>query len=210
MTAANDKPIIVIGSGGHAKVIISTIRAAGGQVQAVLDDDPKKWETTVLGVPVRSSAERSRDFEHCRVVVGIGSARARKNVVDQLDVEFPVVVHPNSFVDPTAQLGPGTVVFAGAVIQPGARVGAHAIINSGATVDHDCRIGDYVQVAPGANVCGNVTVGEGTFVGAGAAVIENLSIGEWSIIGAASAVVQNVPDGVVAVGCPARVVKRVS
>jgi carbonic anhydrase/acetyltransferase-like protein (isoleucine patch superfamily) len=98
-------------------------------------------------------------------------------------------------------------VFAGAVVQPESQIGAHAIINTSATVDHNCILEDFVQVAPGANLCGNVSVGAGTFVGANAVVLENLKLGQWAIVGAGAVVIRDLPNQVVAVGCPAQVIK---
>jgi UDP-3-O-[3-hydroxymyristoyl] glucosamine N-acyltransferase len=130
-------------------------------------------------------------------------------MAEKFHLNWGTVIHPYAFVDPSVEVGPGTVVFAGAMVQPECKIGAHSIINTAATVDHNCILEDYVQVAPGANLCGNVTVGMGTFVGANAVVLENLTLGRYSIVGGGAVVIRDLASQVVAVGCPARVIKTV-
>lgn len=206
---ADEKSTIVIGSGGQARVVISTCRAAGLSLEAVYDDNPERWGKTLMGVPIFGPVEEIRQHLDHPVIIGIGDSRARRSLARRLDLNWGTLVHPHAFVDPSADLGPGTVVFAGAVVQTESRIGAHAIINTSATVDHNCVLEDYVQVAPGANLCGNVAVGEGTFIGANAVVLENLNLGPWSIVGAGAVVIRHLPQQVVAVGCPARTIKTI-
>ena len=98
----------------------------------------------------------------------------------------------------------------GAIIQSCSEIGRHCIINTGASVGHDCKIHDFVHISPHATLCGNVTVGEGTWVGAGTVVIPGVKIGKWSIIGAGSVVIKDIPDQVLAVGNPCKVIKQLS
>jgi len=203
-----DRAIVVIGSGGHAKVVVDTIQAAGMHVPVVYDDDAARWNQTLSGVPIVGPVDQIQDSEYSLAVVAVGDAQTRKRLVDRLDVDWATIVHPDAYVAPSAKLGRGTVVFAGAVVQPDAQIGEHAIINTGANVDHDCRLGDFVQVAPGAHLSGCVTVDEGTFLGTGASVIEQIEIGKWSTIGAGAVIIRDVPDSVIAVGCPAKVVAK--
>ncbi len=193
----------VIGGGGHAKVVISAIQAAGGRVGAVFDDGPGRVGTRVLGVEVVGPTEAARGRPG-PAVLAIGSNRVRQRLAG-LERDWLTVVHPTAWVAPSARLGRGTVVFAGAVVQPEAEIGEHVIINTGASVDHDARVGDHAHVAPGARLGGEVQVGEGTLMGIGSVAIPTVRIGAWSIVGAGAAVVVDLPDAVVAVGVPARV-----
>ena len=197
---------VVVGAGGHARVVVSTLRAAREPVAAVFDDDPQLWDKRLLGVPIYGPIDKLSELEG-QAVIGIGDASIRQTIVNKLQIEWATVIHPHSFVDPAVPLGEGSVIFAGAVIQPKARIGAHAVVNTSATVDHNCIVEDFVQIAPGANLCGNVSIGTGTFVGANAVIIENLKIGCWSTVGAGAVVTKNLPDKVVAVGCPAKIIK---
>lgn len=200
--------IIVLGAGGHAKVVISTLRAMGHTVTALFDDAPHLKGVDVMGVRVEGAIREAAKFRADGAVIGIGNARVRKRIADGLPLSWITAVHPGAMVDASARIGPGSVVCAGAVIQPDVEIGAHVIVNSGANLDHDCWIADYVHLAPGVSLAGQVAVGQGTMIGIGASVIQCRSIGAWSMIGAGAAVVQDLPDQVLAMGVPAKIVRR--
>ncbi len=199
-------PVAVIGAGGHAKVVIATLRAAGFAVAAAFDDDPARHGTEILGVPVRGPASAAAALGLRRAVLAVGDNRARRRLAEALGAghEWVTAVHPAAWVDPDARLGAGTVVFAGAVVQPGAEVGAHAIVNTAASIDHDCRVGDFVHLGPGSRLCGGVSVGEGVLAGVGCSVAPGIAIGAWAVVGAGAAVVRDLPAETVAAGVPAR------
>lgn len=201
--ASGGAAVVVMGAGGHAKVVIGALRACGRRVSAVYDSTPEKWGRTCAGVTVLSAAEYSYEAGS-EVILAIGDNRARQELDRRLSAPSPVLIHPAAWVDPTARLGPGTIVCAGAVVQAEAVVGRHAIVNTGASVDHDCVLGDYVHAAPGARLAGRVSVGEGALLGVGSSFVPGVRIGAWSTIGAGAAVVDDVPGGVVARGVPAR------
>ncbi|MEM4531684.1 MAG: acetyltransferase [Thermofilaceae archaeon] len=197
--------VYVFGAGGHAKVVVSTLLALGQKIIGLFDDDPQKWGGYVLGVPVLGPIAKAHDLSPASGVVAIGDNHLRVKVVKEFpDWDWIVVVHPRAYVDPTATVGPGTVVFAGAVVQVGARLGAHVIVNTGATIDHDCSVGSFVHIAPGVRLGGGVWVEEGAFIGIGAAVIPGIRIGAWSIVGAGAAVIRDVAPGSTVAGVPAR------
>jgi len=202
--------VYIVGASGHAKVVISTFRAAGWSVLGAFDDDPGKWGKTILGAKVLGpTGELSRLVEGRRAVVAIGDNRVRRKVAGRFPhLEWATVVHPRAWVDPSVRIGRGTVVFAGAVLQPDSSVGSHAIINTGATIDHDCRLGDYVQLAPGSHLGGTVTVETGAFLGVGSSVVPNTHVGAWSVIGAGAVVAKDLEGHVKAVGVPAKVIER--
>ncbi len=200
--------IAIIGAGGHAKVVIGTLQAAGLSAAAVFDDNPSVWNTEILGVPVLGAVNRLAEEGYSRAVIAIGDNATRRRLSVQLrGVEWVSVVHPRTWIHPSVRIGAGTVVFAGVVIQPEARIGNHVILNTGATVDHECIIHDYAHVAPGVHLAGRVEIGEGAFIGIGSSVIQCRKVGAWAVIGAGAAVVRDIPDGVTAVGVPARVLQ---
>jgi sugar O-acyltransferase (sialic acid O-acetyltransferase NeuD family) len=200
----NPPELVVVGAGGHAKVVVATARAAGHHVVAIVDDAPARWGESLLGVPISGPAARILDDPDARVVLAIGDNAARRRLASTARCWFVSVVHPSAVVDPTVSLGDGSVVFAGAVIQPDTRIGAHAIVNTGASIDHDCVLGDAVHVAPGTRLAGNVALGDEVFLGIGTVVIPGISIGARTTVGAGAAVVTDLPADVVAVGVPAR------
>lgn len=209
--------IVVIGAGGHARVIIDAARLAGHQIVGVLAQDAHAG-TEVLGCPVLG-----RDDEAAHVLtrligqvdstaVAIGDNYVRAAIAHRLaesmpQLQFATVVHPSAVVSPTARIGAGTVVLAGAVVGVGADVGRHCIVNTRASVDHDGRIEDFASVAPGAILGGTVRIGTRTAVCLGAKIIQGIDVGSDVIVGAGATVVRNISDGVVVMGTPARVVR---
>jgi sugar O-acyltransferase (sialic acid O-acetyltransferase NeuD family) len=201
--------IYIIGAGGHAKVVVATLRAVGHRVAAVLDDDSQRWGRYLQDNPIAGPTSKLEALPSARAIIAVGSNEARKALAQRFpQVEWLTVVHPTAYVHPTVRLGPGTVVFAGAVIQPDTIVGAHCIINTSASVDHDCLLGDFTHVAPGVHIGGGARLEEGVFIGVGCAVIQCVSVGSWTIVGAGGAVTKDLEGGIVAVGVPARSIKR--
>ncbi|MFL6278424.1 MAG: acetyltransferase [Blastocatellia bacterium] len=213
MSAARPDAVAVLGAGGHAKVVIATLQAAGFTVAAIFDDDRSKQGSRLLGVEVRGPLADFAGSGYRRAVLAIGDNATRMRLAarfqEQLPtVEWVIVVHPQTGLHLSVRLGAGAVVFAGAVIQPDTVIGAHAIINTGATVDHDCRIGDFAHIAPGCHLAGEVQVARGAFLGIGASVIPGRMIGEWATIGAGAVVTDDIPAGATAVGVPAKVLDK--
>jgi sugar O-acyltransferase (sialic acid O-acetyltransferase NeuD family) len=190
-------------------VVIDALRASGaGEVAGVLDDDPGREGSDVLGVPVKGDVAEVTlaRFGVERAVIAIGSNPARAAMARRLGPRLAWVkaVHPTAYVSPGVRLGAGSVVFAGAVVQPDTVIGEHAILNTMCSVDHDGAIGDFAHVGPGARLAGNVRIGEGAFLGVGSCVIPGRLVGAWSTVGAGGVVVTDIPGGVTAKGVPAR------
>jgi sugar O-acyltransferase (sialic acid O-acetyltransferase NeuD family) len=187
------RPFVLLGAGGHARVLIALARAAGYPVLGVCDpalaqDAVSNWEgLEVLG---GDSALDLLSPDRVVLMLGVGQLTAgtlRKQLYASLRArgyEFPALVHPAAWVAPGVVLSEGVHVMAGAVIQPGCEIGENTIVNTRAGLDHDCRIGRDVHVAPGATLCGSVTVEDCAFIGAGATVIQGVSIGKGSVVGA--------------------------
>lgn len=201
----NSKSVVVLGAGGHAKVTLRVLELLDYDILGVYDDDPGKHGKLILDYVVRGSLEDALKADCKNAVLAIGDNATRWRVAARFpDLQWITAIHPNAWVDPSASIGIGTVIFAGAVIQADTTIGKHAIINTCASVDHDCVLGNYTHIAPGAHLAGQVIVGIGGFVGIGAVVIPSRRIGDWAVIGAGGVVVRDVPDHVIAVGAPAR------
>jgi len=189
-------------------VVADTALSAGWDDVAFFDERYPAMSLTGMWPVVGSVADLlQRVDEFAGVVVGIGNGCDRLRWQEKLAAAgavFATVVHERAWVSPRASLGEGSVVVAGAVINIGAAIGAASIINTGATVDHDCILGRAVHVAPGAHLSGDVQVGDLSWIGVGAAVRQGIVIGAGVIVGAGAVVVTNLPDGVTAVGCPAK------
>ena len=204
-----DKEVTVIGAGGHAKVIISTLKVLGFEVRMVLDEDKNKWNKTILGIPISGPLDliKSGNFE--QGIIAIGDNKARKIIAERYNgyCKWIKIIHPFSYVHPTVEIGEGSVIFAGAVIQPEGRIGNHVIINTSVSVDHDSEIEDYVHIAPGVHLAGGVFAGEGALVGIGSSVLPYRHIGKWATVGAGAVVNKNIPDFLTVVGVPAKPVR---
>ena len=211
--------VIGLGAGGHAKVVIETLRLVGGyELAGLVDSKRELWGTEVLGVPVLgddSLLPRLYDEGARHAFIGLGSAgdtRPRRRLYEQACRQgFQIVpaIHPQAIISPSAQIGQGPTIMAGAIINAAARLGDDVIVNTGAIVEHDCVIGSHVHIATGARLASTVHVGDGTHIGVGAIVRQCIHIGRHSIVGAGAVVVDDVPDGVVVVGVPARVLRKV-
>lgn len=211
------RPIVIVGGGGHARVVIDALRCSGEYEPAAVVDSALEPGDEVDGVVVRGGDEllpvlAGEGVAAAAIAVGsIGDAAARRRLhglAAQHGFALPAIVHPRATVATTARVEDGCFVAAGAVVGPGARLGIGTIVNSNAVVDHDCALGEFVHVAPGAALSGAVTVGDDAHVGTGAAVVQQIKIGAGAIVGAGAVVIKDVPANTVAVGVPARDDKR--
>jgi sugar O-acyltransferase (sialic acid O-acetyltransferase NeuD family) len=208
------QPVIVIGGGGHAKVVVATLKAAGVPLFGFCDPDSTKL--SVLGLPKLGCDKAVESYcpSEFQLAMGIGGTRAggaRSEVFERfvnLGYRFLTVIHPTAVVGPEVVLGEGTVVFAGAVIQPGCEVGINCILNTRCAIDHDCTLGPHCHVAPGATLAGRVTLGRNCHVGAGSTVIQEVTLGQNVTVGAGSVVIRNIGDDSTVVGVPARFVPK--
>jgi UDP-perosamine 4-acetyltransferase len=204
--------IIVIGGGGHAKVLISLLGKLG--TYAVLG-----YTDNVRGEAVLAAKYLGEDGElgeikkkHPRAAAAIGfggveisEERARmKARLEALGYVLPAIVSPHAVVNEGVEIGKGTVVFDGVIIQTGTRIGECAILNTACSIDHDCVIGDFVHIAPGVTLSGGVKVGRNCIVGAGATVIQYRTVGADCLIGAGATVIEDCLEPGVYVGTPAR------
>jgi sugar O-acyltransferase (sialic acid O-acetyltransferase NeuD family) len=206
-------PVIIVGAGGHARVCIDALRAAGRDVKGMLTPEEPLRGKVIHGIPVLGDDDRIDLYRpsEVEVVNGIGSVgdpSRRVQVYMKMKNKgfcFAAVIHPSAVISDDVSVGEGVQVMAGAVIQAGCRIGDNVIINTGAIVDHDCHIGDHAHLATGAVLSGGVRVGPRTHIGTGASVIQGVTIGGSVLVAAGSAVVRGVPDNVQVRGVPAEI-----
>lgn len=202
--------LAVLGAGGHGRVVADAALAEGWDEVVLFDDGAGRTSGPWSVAGNRSVLlDRLGDFDG--VAIGIGDNAARRTAIQQLSdagARLARVIHPRATVSPHAEIGVGSVVFAGAVVNIGARLGRAVIVNTGAVVDHDCVLADGVHVAPGAHLAGGVVVGAESWIGVGAAVREYMTIGARVMVGAGAVVVKPVADGLTVAGVPARPLER--
>ncbi len=199
------KAVILYGGGGHARVVLDCLQSAGTVITGILDDNPTLQ--IVAGIPV-SHGYQPDWFPELSFVLAVGDNATRRRLALLVQHPFTKAIHASAIVSPFARVNEGTVIFHRAVVQTGTVVGQHVILNTASVVDHDCILANFVHVGPSASLCGGVNIGEGTLIGAGATVVPGVSVGKWCVIGAGAVVTRSIPDFSVAVGVPARVMKR--
>jgi len=205
----HNKGIIIIGAGGHGKVVLSTLIALGKKIAGFVDDNPSLLNHEILGYKVLGNTTLLANRLEQTAIFGIGNNKLRKKISSIYPyLVWEIAIHPRAYVHESVLIGEGTVVFAGAVIQPDTIVGKHVIINTASSIDHDCHIKDFSHIAPKVGLAGHVKINEGCFLGIGCSIIPSIHIGQWTNIAAGSTVVSHMNDHVCAKGVPAREYKK--
>lgn len=208
-----NKPVIIIGAGGHAKVLFDSLRLLGVEILGMFDKCPTPvgmaGNLPIIGDDSAISAYSSDAVELVNGLGSVGDTALRAGIYykfKKLGYSFRQVIHPTAIIASDCILGEGVQVMAGAVVNTGTKIAEDSIINTGAVVDHDCVIGSHVHVAPGATLSGGVHVGDGSHIGAGATIIQGVSIGRNTLVGAGTVVLKDVPTGAKVVGVPAKAI----
>jgi len=212
---SSSRPVVVLlGAGGHARVVLDVLRLRGHQVIGVCAPElPAGSQWQGLSALGDDAALEALDPAEIWLVNGIGSipgSMARWRVQEGCSARgyrWLALDHPSSVRAADVSLAEGVQLMAGAVIQPGCRLDAGVVVNTRATVEHDCQLDEHVFVGPGAVLCGDVKAGRGVFIGAGAIILPGIHLGEGAIIGAGAIVTRSVEAGCTAVGSPARTIK---
>lgn len=208
-------PVIIIGGGGHAKVLIDALLLNKVFILGIVDADLSQKGNSILGIPVIGDDDAVFKYEPGKIhlVNGIGSVGLpvkRQRVFDKFKDKgftFASVIHPSAVISSDVEVCEGAQIMAGSIIQSGSRIGIDSIVNTKASVDHDCIIGDHVHIAPGVTISGGVCVGNGVHIGTGAIVIQGINIADGSLVGAGSLVFKDVPMGAKVKGTPSEEVK---
>lgn len=192
----NIKNIIIIGAGGHARVIADIVKSSKDNLIGFLDDNlDKKGKKVFEDKIVLGSIKDIKKYNDCYFVIGIGDGKIRKKIAQEYpNIKWYTSIHPKAIIGTNVKIGEGSVVMPGAVINSGSNIGKHCIINTSSSIDHDNVLLDYVHISPGAVLAGTVHIGEGTWVGSGATIINNINIAENNIIGAGSTIIRNIEE----------------
>jgi sugar O-acyltransferase (sialic acid O-acetyltransferase NeuD family) len=200
--------LLIIGAGGHGKVVADTALLVGWKNVAFIDDRAASMGSP-LGLRVVGTlgdlAAQAAGFSNA--IVAIGDAKLRLALIDRCrgsGFQVVSIVHPMAFVSKFASIGAGCVMFAQSAINADAELGVGCIVNTGATVDHDCLIGDGVHICPGAHLGGNVRVGDQSWIGIASTIRQGITIGRGATVGAGAVVVADVADASTVSGVPAR------
>ena len=206
------QPVIIIGAGGHGRVVADVLHTAGHVVHGFVDADTTLHGQTINGLDVLGGDHYLDPAEPSDVLLanGIGAngkAKTRFKIFQDFKARgftFVNAIHPFSAIGSDVFLGEGVQIMPGVVVNTGSRINANVIINTRASVDHDCMLAEHVHIAPGVTLSGDVTVGTGSHIGTGACVIQGITIGNHCLIGAGAVVRHDVADGKFVAGVPAR------
>lgn len=193
--------IVLVGGGGHAKVIIDAIQnseefSIHGIVDPSLPQGSGVLNVEVLGGDEKLESLFKEGIINAFISIGsVGNYETRKKIYHNLKnigFRLPVIIHSKAIVSKHVLLGEGSFVAAGAVINPGVKTGKNVIINTSSSIDHDCEIEDFVHIAPGAILSGGVKIGEGTHIGIGANIVQYIKIGKNCMIKSGELVKKNI------------------
>lgn len=199
------KKVVIIGAGGHAKVIADIIIKSGDEVVGFLDDNIEKDTIVIDNYKVIGKTEdclKLKEDKELYFIIAIGNNFTRKDIAEKYNLNYYTAIHPTAIIAMQVQIEKGTVIMANTCINPNTKIGKHCIINTGAIVEHDNIIDDYVHISPNATLCGTVTIGEGIHIGAGSVIKNNVTITNDCIIGAGGVVVKNIEESGIYVGVP--------
>ncbi|MCF8296139.1 MAG: acetyltransferase [Melioribacteraceae bacterium] len=211
----NDQ-IVVIGGGGHAKVIISILKKLN-QYDIVGYTDPEN-KGEILGISYLGNDDSLNSLfkdDVYNAVIGLGqikSAALRRKIVDickRIGFNLPTIVSPNAIINEDVSIGSGTVVMDGVTINSGSSIGECSIVNTNASIDHDCSIGDFTHIAPGVTLSGEVNIGNDVLIGTGSNIIQQINIPDNTIISAGSTVLKSINKTGIYKGNPACLIKEI-
>lgn len=209
-----DMDVVILGAGGHGKVVLDILRAGGEyKVAGFLDANSTLVGSEINGVRVLGNVNLLPKLKHQKIrgaFVAIGDNRTRESysqLIMDAGLELINAIHPAATISLGARIGRNVLVAAGAVVCTDVVIEDSAILNTACAVDHECEIGKSAHICPGAVLAGRVRVGHGAFIGLGAQILPCLSVGDRAVVGAGATVIRDVLAGATVVGTPARVLR---
>ena len=212
------KSVVIIGAGGFGREVLEIFKdrnkiSKTWNILGFIDEDKQLHRKILNGYPVLGGFDWLREHrgDNLGCVCAIGTCETRKQVIEKLretGISYYNAIHPSVIMSEFVEMGVGVIICAGSILTVNIKIGDHVHIDTNCTVAHDAIIGNYCRLNPGVKINGNNHLGEGVYVGTGATFIQEVSVGDWSMIGAGAVVSKDIPEKVVAVGIPARVVKQ--
>lgn len=201
--------LIIIGAGGHAKVVLDAVLISGISESIIFaDDDALLLDKKFQGFDVLCDVNQALAFEN-RFHVAIGDNLTRGRIFESGNYAKAVsVFHSKSIISKSALLERGIFVAAGAIIGPNAKIGRGTIVNHSSVVDHDCKVGNFSHIAPGAILSGGVEVGSRTLIGLGAKLLPGVKVGDDSVVASGAIVLNSFPSNSRLAGVPARLMNK--
>ncbi len=197
--------LMILGAGGHGRVVAEIAQLSGKYTDIAFLDD--KAPEATFPYPYMGKCEEFVDYlTDYDFFIAIGNASIRRRFqteVENASGRTVTLIHPAAIISKDVMIGNGTVIMAGAIVNTGAKIGDGVILNTASSVDHDCVVEDFCHVSVGAHLCGTVHLGAGTWVAAGATVINNVTICSDCLIGAGATVTHDLVNAGIYKGTPA-------
>lgn len=205
--------IVIIGAGDGGRLVSQLLKEQGRfEILGFIDDNEQLQGKEINGYKVIGRITDLREFDKTGFVVSLGmNMKARSRIFElavNANLEPISAIHKTAVIDGSAEIAKGAIILANCVINPFSKVGKNVFIFTGTILEHDDIIGDNVYFSPGVKLAGHVKVGDNTFFGINSCVIEGITIGSNCLIGAGSVVLEDIPDSVVAVGAPAKILRK--
>lgn len=206
--------IYILGAGPMAREALGMYKDLGRfeDIGGFIEEDCQSKNIKIHGKKVIDAVAIDRLPKDSIFIGAMGSPK-KKRWIEKLEREgygFDTVIHPSVIAGNFVNIGRGCIVCAGTILTCDIEIGRHSIININSTINHDCAIGEFATIGPGVNVAGKVTIGDGCWISIGVKIINKVSIGKGSFIGAGAVVTEDIPENVLAVGVPAKPVKKLS
>ncbi len=209
------KKIVLIGGGGHCKIVISILKKLNNFVITGIVDNYKS-DSFISGIKIIGTDDDLKDIYksgiyYALITVGSIKDNAKRyklfNMAREIGYKLPVIISPKAIVDESIKIGEGTVIMPGSIINIDSSIGKNCIINTGSIIEHDCNIGNHCHIATGVHISGEANISGLSFIGIGATIIQGIKIGKNVTIGAGSVVIKNISDNIIAVGNPAKIIR---
>jgi len=209
--------IVIVGGGGHAKVIISILKKQ--KEYKIVGYTDISDNGLILGIPFLGGDEKLQEFFDSGIrnaAIGIGQIKSTVNrervaeLLKNIGFKLPSIISPDCTINEDVVIGDGTAVMDGVIINSGSRIGEFSILNTNSSIDHDCSIGSFTHIAPGVTLSGNVRVGDKVLIGAGSNIIQQTEIPDGTIISAGSSVQKSIKIPGIYRGIPAKLIRRYS
>ena len=201
-----NKKLLIIGAGGHGRVV-ADIASRTGQYESIAFLDDEVPNTPLLYPYLGDCTKADHLFSDYELFVAIGNGNVRRRMLEHysaLGANIATLIAPDAVIAADVKVDEGTVIMPGAIINTGTSIGKGVIVNTASSIDHDCLVEEYCHVAVGAHLCGTVHIEPWTWIGAGATVINNIRICQGCIIGAGAVVIKNIESIGTYVGIPAK------
>ena len=208
------KTLLIWGVGDQGTVTLDCALAMNIYSKIDLLDFKEKGHREIPGCTVYNERDivltkLLKCYDEIIVATGENTIREQKlSMLNSMGISIATLIHPTAVISPSAKVSRGSTVFANAVVHTNAAVGMGCIVNTAAIVEHDCVVENFVNISPKAAMAGHTRIGRKSFLGIGSTIIDGITIGKESVIGAGAVVIRDVPDGAVAVGVPARIIKK--